>query len=168
MHPHARVPADGTFTAWHEIVLRPVEQHTVPPDTLHWFQAGDEGAGAGLGYPPGRHHATAVRTPDELLTARLANGVEVHTTKTVFYPAQAEVGPFTCPRCGHRLILEDPATREMTAHWDPFSDALDQWWAGQPGTVVCPHCRQASGFNGWHWTGHWPIAVGFLGLTFWN
>jgi D-lyxose ketol-isomerase len=43
-HPHARVPADGTFTAWHEIVLRPGEQYTVPPDTLHWFQAGDEGA----------------------------------------------------------------------------------------------------------------------------
>jgi D-lyxose ketol-isomerase len=43
-HPRARVPADGTFTAWHEIVLRPGEQYTVPPDTLHWFQAGDEGA----------------------------------------------------------------------------------------------------------------------------
>ena len=43
-HPHARVPADGAFTAWHEIVLRPGEQYTVPPDTLHWFQAGDEGA----------------------------------------------------------------------------------------------------------------------------
>ena len=27
-----------------EIVLRPGEQHTIPPDTLHWFQAGDEGA----------------------------------------------------------------------------------------------------------------------------
>jgi D-lyxose ketol-isomerase len=28
----------------HEIVLRPGEQFTIPPDTLHWFQAGDEGA----------------------------------------------------------------------------------------------------------------------------
>ena len=27
-----------------EIVLRPGEQCTIPPDTLHWFQAGDEGA----------------------------------------------------------------------------------------------------------------------------
>ncbi len=27
-----------------EIVLRPGEQHMIPPDTLHWFQAGDEGA----------------------------------------------------------------------------------------------------------------------------
>jgi D-lyxose ketol-isomerase len=27
-----------------EIVLRPGDQHTIPPDTLHWFLAGDEGA----------------------------------------------------------------------------------------------------------------------------
>jgi D-lyxose ketol-isomerase len=27
-----------------EIVLQPGEQHTIPPDTLHWFQAGAEGA----------------------------------------------------------------------------------------------------------------------------
>ena len=27
-----------------EIVLRPGDQFTIPPDTLHWFEAGDEGA----------------------------------------------------------------------------------------------------------------------------
>jgi D-lyxose ketol-isomerase len=27
-----------------ELVLRPGEQHTIPPDTLHRFRAGDEGA----------------------------------------------------------------------------------------------------------------------------
>jgi len=27
-----------------EIVLHAGEQHTIPPDTLHWFRAGDEGA----------------------------------------------------------------------------------------------------------------------------
>jgi D-lyxose ketol-isomerase len=42
--PAARPPADGVFTVWREIVLRPGEQHTIPPDTLHWFQAGEEGA----------------------------------------------------------------------------------------------------------------------------
>jgi D-lyxose ketol-isomerase len=42
--PAARPPHDGVFTVWHEIVLRPGEQHTIAPDTLHWFQAGDEGA----------------------------------------------------------------------------------------------------------------------------
>ncbi len=32
------------FTAAREVVLRPGEQFTVPPDTLHWFQAGPRGA----------------------------------------------------------------------------------------------------------------------------
>lgn len=27
-----------------EIVLSPGEQHTIPPDTLHWFRAGKDGA----------------------------------------------------------------------------------------------------------------------------
>ena len=30
--------------AGHEVVLRAGEQYTIPPDTLHWFRAGDEGA----------------------------------------------------------------------------------------------------------------------------
>jgi D-lyxose ketol-isomerase len=44
--PSARVTdADrSAFTVWHEVVLTPGEQHTIPPDTLHWFQAGDDGA----------------------------------------------------------------------------------------------------------------------------
>jgi D-lyxose ketol-isomerase len=34
----------AAFTVWHEIALHPGEQYTIPPETLHWFQAGDEGA----------------------------------------------------------------------------------------------------------------------------
>lgn len=33
-----------TYTVWHEVILRPGEQHTIYPDTLHWFQGGPEGA----------------------------------------------------------------------------------------------------------------------------
>ncbi len=33
-----------TYNVWHEIVLKPGEQYTLPPNTPHWFQAGDEGA----------------------------------------------------------------------------------------------------------------------------
>jgi hypothetical protein len=124
--------------------------------------------GTGPGYPPGPHYAAAVTSPDGMLLRLWTNGVEVHTTKTVFCPVQGEVGPVACPRCGHLMVLEDPATGEMTAHWDPFSDALGQWWAGEPGTVTCPQCQQPCGLNDWHWIGDWPIAVGFLGLTFWN
>ncbi len=44
--PRARVPEGFRpgFTVWNEIVLRPGGQFTLTPDTLHWFQAGDEGA----------------------------------------------------------------------------------------------------------------------------
>jgi D-lyxose ketol-isomerase len=44
--PACRPPASGgdAFTVWHEIELRPGEQHTIAPNTPHWFQAGDEGA----------------------------------------------------------------------------------------------------------------------------
>lgn len=32
------------YTVWHEIVLGPGDQHTVAPNTKHWFTAGPEGA----------------------------------------------------------------------------------------------------------------------------
>jgi D-lyxose ketol-isomerase len=34
----------GAYTVWHEVILRPGEQQLVPSNTLHWFQAGPEGA----------------------------------------------------------------------------------------------------------------------------
>jgi D-lyxose ketol-isomerase len=44
--PRARIPAGQRphLTVWREIVLNPTDQWTIPPNTLHWFQAGDEGA----------------------------------------------------------------------------------------------------------------------------
>jgi D-lyxose ketol-isomerase len=44
--PRARVPEQGRdhFRVWHEIVLRPGDQHTLREQTLHWFQAGPHGA----------------------------------------------------------------------------------------------------------------------------
>lgn len=45
-NPKAAPPAGSEqyYTVWHEIVLRPGEQYTLYPNTLHWFQAGPEGA----------------------------------------------------------------------------------------------------------------------------
>lgn len=42
----ARVPegSEAYYTVFHEIELNPGEQYTIQPNTLHWFQAGDEGA----------------------------------------------------------------------------------------------------------------------------
>ena len=44
-HPVAQPPVarGDTYTVWHEIVLHPGDQVTLPPVTWHWFQAGPEG-----------------------------------------------------------------------------------------------------------------------------
>jgi D-lyxose ketol-isomerase len=44
--PGAIVPGGpgGSVDVFHEIVLKPGDQFTLPPNTFHWFQAGDEGA----------------------------------------------------------------------------------------------------------------------------
>lgn len=44
--PQATIPAGAEtwYTARREHVLHPGEQFTLPPDTLHWFQAGPKGA----------------------------------------------------------------------------------------------------------------------------
>lgn len=42
----ARIPDKGRayYTFFHEIELTPGKQYTIPPNTLHWFQAADDGA----------------------------------------------------------------------------------------------------------------------------
>jgi D-lyxose ketol-isomerase len=43
---HCRVPAgcEKYYSVFKEIILNPGEQYTLHPNTLHWFQAGEEGA----------------------------------------------------------------------------------------------------------------------------
>jgi D-lyxose ketol-isomerase len=45
-NPRARVPDDlrRHLNIWHEVILRPGDQLTIQPNTLHWFQAGPDGA----------------------------------------------------------------------------------------------------------------------------
>ena len=40
----ACTPPEGAYTVAHELRLGPGDQHTIPAGTLHWFQAGPEGA----------------------------------------------------------------------------------------------------------------------------
>lgn len=42
----AKVPEKyrNHLTVAHEVLLKPGDQYTLPPDTLHWFQSGDKGA----------------------------------------------------------------------------------------------------------------------------
>ena len=37
-------PPEGKYSVFHEIRLLPGQQHTIYPDTKHWFKAGDKGA----------------------------------------------------------------------------------------------------------------------------
>ena len=39
----AKIP-ETDVTVFHEVILNPGEQYTIMPNTLHWFQAGEEGA----------------------------------------------------------------------------------------------------------------------------
>lgn len=45
-HISATVPpgSEKYYTVFHEIILRPGQQYTIAADTLHWFQAGPQGA----------------------------------------------------------------------------------------------------------------------------
>jgi len=45
-NPKTRPPAgdEKYYSAYHEIILLPGEQHTIDKNTLHWFQAGEGGA----------------------------------------------------------------------------------------------------------------------------
>jgi D-lyxose ketol-isomerase len=41
---HPPAGREHTYTVWGEIVLKPGDQHTIPPNIHHWFQAGPDGA----------------------------------------------------------------------------------------------------------------------------
>lgn len=45
-NPKAKLPKDKEqyFVVRNEIILKPGQQYTLPPNTFHWLQAGDEGA----------------------------------------------------------------------------------------------------------------------------
>ena len=40
---HGKIPPTDV-TVFHEVILNPGDQYTIMPETLHWFQAGEDGA----------------------------------------------------------------------------------------------------------------------------
>ena len=46
LEPGCRLPEHRQehYTVWHEVALKPGDQHLSPPNEWHWFQAGPEGA----------------------------------------------------------------------------------------------------------------------------
>jgi len=61
----ATAPTDSAdyYTVFHEIELRPGEQYTIPPNTLHWFQAGEHGAVVSEFSSPSRDEADIFTDP---------------------------------------------------------------------------------------------------------
>jgi D-lyxose ketol-isomerase len=44
LQAHVPQGSEPYYTVFHEIELLPGAQYTIPPNTWHWFQSGDEGA----------------------------------------------------------------------------------------------------------------------------
>ena len=63
--PRGKPPAGSEphYTVFHEVVLRPGGQYTIPPDTLHWFQAGPAGAIVSEFSSPSRDEADIFTDP---------------------------------------------------------------------------------------------------------
>jgi len=64
--PRASLPQgrEGAFTVRHETVLTPGQQVTSPPNTLHWFQGGPEGAVVWLFSSPAMDARDVFTDPD--------------------------------------------------------------------------------------------------------
>ncbi|HHN46824.1 MAG TPA: D-lyxose/D-mannose family sugar isomerase [Planctomycetes bacterium] len=52
------------YTVWHEVILKPGDQYTLVPDTLHWFQAGQKGAVVSEFSTKSRDEADVFTDPD--------------------------------------------------------------------------------------------------------
>jgi hypothetical protein len=94
--------------------------------------------------------------------------VQLEIGRKVFFPVQGSPGPAACPRCGYPVVLTDVQTGKATIDWQSFSDALTDWHNGGAGEVRCVSCASVVAINDWYWQGDWPVAVGNLGITFWN
>ena len=44
--PRGKIPPgeEENFTVWHEVILKSGDHYIIPPQTVHWFQAGRDGA----------------------------------------------------------------------------------------------------------------------------
>lgn len=124
--------------------------------------------GAESGYPPGPRYDLATTEPLPLLLELEFNGVEVSVGRRVFDPGQGDSDAATCPECDHTVLLEDPATGDLTDQWKLFSTTLKAWPEGGSGTVRCPHCDKPVDSNDWRWVNGPQWALGCLGFVFWN
>ncbi|WP_139274075.1 hypothetical protein [Saccharopolyspora flava] len=121
------------------------------------------------GHRPGSHFTRALEDGEVDADPAGMDGVEIHVGRTVFYPGQGEPGPAECPRCDR--VFGDFDMESLEYEDDPQIRALiaaaQRWDEGGAAEVGCRVCGQSSHLNDWRW-GYGALALGRVGLTFWN
>ena len=110
------------------------------------------------GYAPGRAYVKATGSSDPYLLATRTNGLEVVSTRTVFYSGGLGYElKIVCLSCGGRF--EPPE--------GPWGDAVGEWYHRRgAGMLACPGCGAARPVTEWP---HEPaFGFGNVGFTFWN
>lgn len=134
----------------------------VPEETLCAISSPGHRPGSNFLAALGEHEVDS--NPDHM------DGVEIHIGRTLFYPGQGEVGPADCPVCDHTF---GEVTFETFDQWgdDPQIDELvaaaGRWVEGGSAEVRCSECGNSAHLNDWGW-GYGALAVGHVGITFWN
>jgi hypothetical protein len=125
--------------------------------------------GQPLGHPPGPHWSRAVTDDDP--DGEPFDGLAVHTGRTVFDSGQDGPEAVTCPRCRTTTDLthedEDGVGVEDETVWPRFAAAITAWQDGAHADVTCLACTRDAPLGEWLWADD-RLAVGHLGLEFWN
>ncbi|CAL9492405.1 hypothetical protein SUDANB176_03273 [Streptomyces sp. enrichment culture] len=114
--------------------------------------------GQPLGHPPGPHWERAVTGDWDF---EPSDGLAVHTGRTGFTSGADMPGTALCPHCGAPVPLDDDTA------WRRFATAVRTWQDTGAAAVDCPACATAVRVQDWTWD-EAPIALGHLGLEFWN
>ncbi|MGW7565533.1 hypothetical protein ACWGJV_04550 [Streptomyces tendae] len=114
--------------------------------------------GQALGHPPGPHWERAVTDDWDFPPS---DGLAVHTRRTGFTSGADMPGAALCPRCAASVALDDAAA------WPTFSTAMQTWHDTGTAAVDCPACAAPVPVQDWAWDDA-PLALGHLGLEFWN
>lgn len=114
-----------------------------------------------LVYSPGPRWAEMTEEPRR----EGADGLAVVTGRTVFFGSLGSDGSPVCPRYSEAAAIGRWTAAEGAR--DPFSEAMDTWYATGAAEVRCPACGRPVPLPEWTWE-HDRFAFAYLGFEFWN
>lgn len=112
-----------------------------------------EAEGNMIVYPPGENVLRAASTNDP--TGLFYNWLEIKIGPTVFHAGEGGIGVF-CPSC----------TKDQVPMGDQWVKAIDDWVAGNAGTLLCVECGFIAPLRLWNFDPVWGF--GNLGFQFSN